>query len=47
MNNGTTATYVYDSDGNRAQKTSTVGNYSDPAGTWIYFYDQEIGRAHV
>jgi len=33
------ATYVYDSDGHRVQKTSTVGNGSDPAGTWIYFYD--------
>jgi len=33
------ATYVYDADGRRVQKTSTVGNGSDPAGTWIYFYD--------
>jgi RHS repeat-associated protein len=37
---GATATYVYDADGHRVQKTSTVGNTSDPAGTWIYFYDQ-------
>jgi RHS repeat-associated protein len=40
VDNGATATYVYDSDGHRVQKTSTTGNPSDPAGTWIYFYDQ-------
>jgi RHS repeat-associated protein len=33
------ATYVYDADSHRIQKMSTVGNYSDPAGTWIFFYD--------
>jgi hypothetical protein len=33
------ATYVYDADSRRIQKSSTVGNYSDPAGTWIFFYD--------
>jgi RHS repeat-associated protein len=37
---GNTATYVYDADGRRVQKTSTVGNPSDPAGAWIFFYDQ-------
>jgi RHS repeat-associated protein len=29
-----------DADGRRVQKTSTVGNYSDPAGAWIFFHDQ-------
>jgi RHS repeat-associated protein len=40
VDNGATATYVYDADGHRVQKTSTTGNNSDPAGTWILFYDQ-------
>jgi RHS repeat-associated protein len=40
VDNGATATYVYDADGRRVQKTSTTGNNSDPAGTWIFFYDQ-------
>jgi len=40
VDGGNTATYVYDADGHRVQKTSATGNYSDPAGTWIFFYDQ-------
>jgi RHS repeat-associated protein len=40
LNRIATATYVYDADGRRVQKTSAVGNTSDPAGTWIFFYDQ-------
>jgi RHS repeat-associated protein len=39
-NGALVATYVYDADGHRVQKVSTVGNNSDPAGTWIFFYDQ-------
>src|SRR5712664_100264 len=37
---GNTATYVYDPDGRRVMKTTTVGNGSDPAGTYDFFYDQ-------
>jgi RHS repeat-associated protein len=37
---GSTATYVYNAEGQRVQKTSAVGNTSDPAGTWVYLYDQ-------
>jgi RHS repeat-associated protein len=40
VDGGNTAAYVYDADGHRVQKTSATGNYSDPAGTWIFFYDQ-------
>jgi RHS repeat-associated protein len=40
VDGGNTATYVYDADGHRVQKTSATGNFSDPAGTWIFFYDQ-------
>ena len=37
---GNTATYVYDPDGRRVMETTTVGIYSDPAGTFDFFYDQ-------
>jgi RHS repeat-associated protein len=40
VDNGSTATYAYDPDGHRVQKITTTGNYSDPAGTWYFFYDQ-------
>jgi len=40
VDNGATATYVYDANGQRVQKTTTTGNPSDPAGTWIFVYDQ-------
>jgi RHS repeat-associated protein len=41
VDNGNTATYVYDADGNRVQKTSvTGGDYGDPPGTWQFLYDQ-------
>jgi RHS repeat-associated protein len=40
VDGGNTATYVYDSDGNRVQKTQAAGNYGDPAGTWQFLYDQ-------
>jgi RHS repeat-associated protein len=40
VDGGSTATYSYDVDGHRVQKITTTGNYSDPAGTWIFFYDQ-------
>ncbi len=43
VDSGATATYAYDSDGNRVQKTSTVGSGGDPAGTWEFIYD-ESGR---
>jgi RHS repeat-associated protein len=34
------ATYVYDADGHRVTETTTTGNYSDPAGTFQFLYDQ-------
>jgi RHS repeat-associated protein len=40
VDGGSTATYVYDVDGHRVQKITTTGNYSDPAGTWYFSYDQ-------
>ncbi len=40
VDNGTTATYVYDADGNRVQKTAATGGGGDPAGTWQFLYDQ-------
>jgi len=40
VDSGNTATYVYDSDGNRMQKTSATGSGGDPAGTSQFTYDQ-------
>ena len=41
VDNGNTATYTYDSDGNRIEKVSKVnGSDGDLAGTWEYIYDQ-------
>jgi RHS repeat-associated protein len=40
VDNGATATYTYDADGNRVQKVSATGNGGDPAGTWQFLYDQ-------
>jgi RHS repeat-associated protein len=40
VDGGSTATYSYDVDGHRVQKTTSTGNYSDPAGTFIFLYDQ-------
>jgi RHS repeat-associated protein len=40
VDNGTTATYAYDPDGNRVQKTQATGSGGDPAGTWQFLYDQ-------
>jgi RHS repeat-associated protein len=40
VDGGSTATYSYDVDGHRVEKTTATGNYSDPAGTWIFLYDQ-------
>ena len=37
---GSTATYVYDADGNRVQKTTTTGSGGEVAGTWQFLYDQ-------
>jgi RHS repeat-associated protein len=40
VDGGTTASYAYDPDGNRVQKTTAVGSFSEPAGTWIFLNDQ-------
>jgi len=40
VDNGNTATYSYDPDGNRVQKIQSTGIYGDPAGTWQFLYDQ-------
>jgi YD repeat-containing protein len=40
VDGGSTATYSYDVDGHRVEKVSATGNYSDPAGTYFFLYDQ-------
>jgi RHS repeat-associated protein len=42
VDNGNTATYAYDPDGQRVQKTvlPSTGDRGDPAGTWQFLYDQ-------
>jgi hypothetical protein len=40
VDSGNTATYLYDPDGTRVQKTAATGSGGEFAGTWQFLYDQ-------